>query len=105
MFVYGLYVGTQIFFNIFFLFLALLSSHIVTCSLHAMFLPSPLLYLSDPWSAISCFSLSSFHSSLCMIIPLLNYIVIFDKIVEFRPPKTVDLHSLSSLSEVPIYCI
>ena len=36
----------------------------VACSLHAMFLPPSLLYLSDPWSAISHFP-SRLFTPLC----------------------------------------
>ena len=59
-----------------------------------MFLPLSLLYLSDPWSAI-------FHLVFSLLyvrdFSLIYYIIIFDKIVEFCSPKTVDLSSLSSL--------
>ena len=79
------------------------------CVSHAMFLPPSLLYLSDPWSAISHFpsrlftplcekrGVFSLVCSLLYLFSLIYYIIIFDKIVEFRSPKTVDLYSLSSL--------
>ena len=45
----------------------------VACSLHAMFLPPSLLYLSDPWSANSRFSPRLFTPLCAWLFPYLSY--------------------------------
>ena len=47
--------------------------HNVACSLHAMFLPPSLLYLSDPWSSISRFPSRLFTPLCAWLFPCLSY--------------------------------